>query len=277
MEKIRENIKNLTTKQLLLMMEKHQDYTEEALIFAKEELKARNVTDDYNRNKNMQRSLSKSELFSIIRKLCLREGTNDEMEEWIDLIQYNVDHPNVEDLILVNDKELSPEEILDIAINYKKTKQEFLKKVYFISSIFLSWTIYFLFMVFKERLYYLDSIYIIKFLALLSMLSVMYSSLIFIYFPKLYRKIIIGASYLFTIWIMYLNYVIYELEGIEFDKILKIVCVVFIILPLINTVINGMLSKDSSKAIKNYVKNFLISTLIGIGYYWIYMLSIFLD
>lgn len=277
MDKIEENIRNLTNNQLLLMLEKHEEYTEEALIIAKEELRGRNITDDIKRKKDLKQKLSKDELINLTKKLCLREGTDNEIDEWIELIEQNVDHPNVEDLILINDKELSPEQIVNIAINYKKTKQEFHKKMHFLLSIFLFWAVYFLFMFFKEQLYYLVRWEAIKFLAILSALSVIYSLLIYNHFSKLYNKTVIVSSYLFSTWIMYLNYIIYELGGIEFQSRLQIVYTAFIILPFINILINSILLKEDRKVIKYYVKSIFISSAIGVGYYWIYFLSMLLE
>lgn len=73
---------------------------------------------------------------------------------------------------------------------------------------------------------------------------------------------------------MYSNYIIYELDGIEYDNRRQIASIAFILLPVINILINTIFVKEDSKAIKYYIKSFFISIIIGIGYYLVYILSI---
>lgn len=44
------------------------------------------------------------------------------MSELIDLLERNVPHPAPSDLIFWNDVELSPEEVVEIALAYKESK-----------------------------------------------------------------------------------------------------------------------------------------------------------
>ncbi|MGG3919907.1 hypothetical protein ABEV44_10635 [Parageobacillus thermoglucosidasius] len=44
---------------------------------------------------------------------------DEEVSEYIDILEKNVPHPAPSDLIFWNDEELSPEEIVEIALNYK--------------------------------------------------------------------------------------------------------------------------------------------------------------
>ncbi len=61
--------------------------------------------------------MDKKELIDLVDKIKECDGTEEEIEALIDLLNKNVPDPNVEDLIFYN--ELSSEEIVDIALSYK--------------------------------------------------------------------------------------------------------------------------------------------------------------
>lgn len=67
----------------------------------------------------MKMSLSRSELIVIVEKIMQAEGTEEELDRLINLLERNVPHPEVSDLIFWNDKELSPEEVVDEALSYQ--------------------------------------------------------------------------------------------------------------------------------------------------------------
>ncbi|AEH46516.1 MULTISPECIES: bacteriocin immunity protein [Parageobacillus] len=67
----------------------------------------------------MENKLSKEELIELVKKICDPKLSDEEVSEYIDILEKNVPHPAPSDLIFWNDEELSPEEIVEIALNYK--------------------------------------------------------------------------------------------------------------------------------------------------------------
>ncbi|RAV17837.1 bacteriocin immunity protein [Paenibacillus contaminans] len=64
-------------------------------------------------------ALSRSELISIVEKIMQAEGTEEELDELLDVLGKNVPHPEVSNLIFWNDQELSAEEVVDEALSYQ--------------------------------------------------------------------------------------------------------------------------------------------------------------
>lgn len=62
--------------------------------------------------------LSKMELVELVENIIRAEGTEEEIDEMINLLEKNVPHPEVSDLIFWNEKELTPVEIVEEALNY---------------------------------------------------------------------------------------------------------------------------------------------------------------
>lgn len=67
----------------------------------------------------MADKLTREELIKLVKKMCNGEGSDDEISEWIELLEQNVPDPNVSDLIFWNNEGLTPEQIVDRAMNYK--------------------------------------------------------------------------------------------------------------------------------------------------------------
>ncbi|BFH62866.1 bacteriocin immunity protein [Paenibacillus azoreducens] len=63
--------------------------------------------------------LRKKELLELVEKIMQADGSEQEIDEMIDVLERNVPHPQVSDLIFWNEKELTPEEIIEEAMNYK--------------------------------------------------------------------------------------------------------------------------------------------------------------
>ncbi|ART78172.1 hypothetical protein B4U37_19940 [Sutcliffiella horikoshii] len=63
--------------------------------------------------------LTKEELVSIVEKILNADGSEEELDNLIDKVEASVPHPNVSDLIFWNEEELSAEEIVNRALNYK--------------------------------------------------------------------------------------------------------------------------------------------------------------
>ncbi|MED1785824.1 bacteriocin immunity protein [Brevibacillus fortis] len=67
----------------------------------------------------MTRKLSKEELIVLIERIIKVDGTEEEIDMMLSTLEKNVPHPEVNDLIFWNDKELNAQEIVEIALNYK--------------------------------------------------------------------------------------------------------------------------------------------------------------
>jgi hypothetical protein len=68
----------------------------------------------------MPSPLSREELIEIVRKVMDCEGTEEEIDGYIDILEENVPHPEVTDLIFYSQPELTPEEVVDQAMAYEK-------------------------------------------------------------------------------------------------------------------------------------------------------------
>ncbi|MEK3794155.1 hypothetical protein MKX42_20675 [Paenibacillus sp. FSL R7-0204] len=64
-------------------------------------------------------SLSRQQLIALVTKIVNAEGTEAELDEWLEVVASNVAHPGVSDLIFWNEPELTPEEIVDAALCYQ--------------------------------------------------------------------------------------------------------------------------------------------------------------
>jgi len=67
----------------------------------------------------MPTELSRHDLIDLVRKILECEGTEEQVDEWQDLLEENVPHPDVSALMFENDEDLTPEEIVDRALAYK--------------------------------------------------------------------------------------------------------------------------------------------------------------
>lgn len=64
-------------------------------------------------------TLNKEELIKIVEKIINAEGSEEELDNLIDVLEKSVPHPNVSDLIFWNEEELSATEIVEEALKYK--------------------------------------------------------------------------------------------------------------------------------------------------------------
>lgn len=65
-------------------------------------------------------SMDRKELIDLVSKIKNCEGTEEEIDNMIVLLEENVIYPDISDLIFYNEK--SAEEIVDIALAYKPIK-----------------------------------------------------------------------------------------------------------------------------------------------------------
>ena len=67
----------------------------------------------------MFKELTREELIILVDKIVECEGTEEEADEMLETVVRSVPHPEVIDLIYQNEKDLSPEQIVDIVLAYK--------------------------------------------------------------------------------------------------------------------------------------------------------------
>ena len=67
----------------------------------------------------MSKRLTREELIDLVNKIIECEGSEEEIDEMIEIVKRNVPHPEISDLIYWNEEELTPEQIVDKALNYK--------------------------------------------------------------------------------------------------------------------------------------------------------------
>jgi hypothetical protein len=70
----------------------------------------------------MSKKLSKEELVELVNKICKPMLPDEEVGVYIEVLEDNVPHPSPSDLIFWNDEDLSPEEVVEIALAYKEEK-----------------------------------------------------------------------------------------------------------------------------------------------------------
>lgn len=64
-------------------------------------------------------ALSREDLVELVRKIMNVEGTEEEIDGMIELLKTNVPHPEVSDLIFWNEDDLTPEQVVEQALNHK--------------------------------------------------------------------------------------------------------------------------------------------------------------
>ncbi|BBK78747.1 bacteriocin immunity protein [Clostridium butyricum] len=67
----------------------------------------------------MSKRLTREELIDLVNKIIECEGSEEEIDEMIEVVKRNVPYPDISDLIYWSEDELTPEEIIDKALNYK--------------------------------------------------------------------------------------------------------------------------------------------------------------
>jgi len=70
----------------------------------------------------MYQKLTFKELVELVNKICNPKLSDEEVSEYIEILEENVPHPAPSDLIFCNDEDLSPEEVVEIALAYKEEK-----------------------------------------------------------------------------------------------------------------------------------------------------------
>jgi hypothetical protein len=63
--------------------------------------------------------LSKEELIQLVQNIMMVNGSEEEIDRWLDIFVANVSHPQAADLIFHAEPELTPPEIVEIALAYQ--------------------------------------------------------------------------------------------------------------------------------------------------------------
>lgn len=68
----------------------------------------------------MKKNLSKIQLIRLVQKIMKADGSEQEIDEMIGILEKNVPHPAISDLIFYPEKDnVTAEEIIEEALNYK--------------------------------------------------------------------------------------------------------------------------------------------------------------
>lgn len=67
----------------------------------------------------MSKRLTREELINLVNKIIECEDSEEEIDEMIEVVKRNVPYPDISDLIYWSEDELTPEQIIDKALNYK--------------------------------------------------------------------------------------------------------------------------------------------------------------
>jgi hypothetical protein len=67
----------------------------------------------------MMDKLNRTQLIELVNRIINVEGTEEEIDDMLTLLEENVLDPEVSKLIYWNDEELTAEEIVDKALSYK--------------------------------------------------------------------------------------------------------------------------------------------------------------
>ncbi len=67
----------------------------------------------------MQPPLSRTELIQLVQRILDGEGSEQQQDEWLELLIRQVPHPEVSNLIFWNDEDWTAEQIVDEALVYR--------------------------------------------------------------------------------------------------------------------------------------------------------------
>ena len=63
---------------------------------------------------------SKNDFIELVRKIIECEGTEEEIDNWLQEVKSSVNHPAVSDLIFYPENDdITPEEIVEVALSYQ--------------------------------------------------------------------------------------------------------------------------------------------------------------
>ncbi len=92
-------------------------YDSDAMLYLESSVQSRR---EYERLRaQMGPTLDRAQLVDLVRKICQAKGSEIEMQAWLMLVERNVPHPAVSDLIFYPDVEMTALEIVEVALSYK--------------------------------------------------------------------------------------------------------------------------------------------------------------
>ncbi|MGE7867122.1 bacteriocin immunity protein [Bacillus paramycoides] len=71
----------------------------------------------------MTQKLTKHEVLELVKKIYELDMTEEEVSEAVDIFEENVPYPAAGDLIFWDARDLTPEEVVEIAWSYKKEEK----------------------------------------------------------------------------------------------------------------------------------------------------------
>lgn len=63
--------------------------------------------------------MTKDELIDLVTKICNVCGSEEEIDNWLDILEKETGYPEVSDYIYWNKDNLSPKQIVDKVLSYK--------------------------------------------------------------------------------------------------------------------------------------------------------------
>jgi len=67
----------------------------------------------------MPQELAREQLVALVTRIIEADGTEEEIDNMMTLLEQNVPHPEVSDLIFYPEKDMTAEEVVDVALAYK--------------------------------------------------------------------------------------------------------------------------------------------------------------
>lgn len=64
-------------------------------------------------------TLSRNELIDLVERIMKDQGNEQEIDQWLVMLEQHVPHPEISNLIFWNDKDWSAAEIVDMALAYE--------------------------------------------------------------------------------------------------------------------------------------------------------------
>ncbi|WP_459502405.1 bacteriocin immunity protein [Bacillus sp. C1] len=79
--------------------------------------------NSFKRLSDVKSQMGREELIELVKMICDPKLSDELGSQYIDILKAHVPHPGSSDLIFWNDIELTPEEVVEFALSYKKEKE----------------------------------------------------------------------------------------------------------------------------------------------------------
>lgn len=67
----------------------------------------------------MENKLDRLQLIDLVKRIMACDGTEQQVDQWLQMVKQNVPDSNVSDLIYHSEREMTAEEIVDAALAFK--------------------------------------------------------------------------------------------------------------------------------------------------------------